>query len=50
MDEEEYKDWKDLNSEERAEVYGAFVNTEDRNESDRDAPREEEVLRRYLEK
>lgn len=42
-----YKDWKDLNSEERAEVYEAFVNTEERNESDRDAPREEDVKDYY---
>lgn len=42
-----YKDWKDLNSEEQAVVYEAFVNTDDRNESDRDAPQEEDVKDYY---
>jgi len=44
---EEFKEWKDLNSEERAEVYEAFVDTEDRNESDKIRPREEDVADYY---
>lgn len=36
----DYKEWKDLNTEERAEVEEAFINTEDRNESDKIAPKE----------
>ena len=43
----ELKDWKDLNHDERAEVIGAFQNTEDRNESDKVAPREEDVKDYY---
>jgi len=43
----EYKDWRDLNTEERAEVYEAFVNGEGRNESDKDAPKEEDVKNYY---
>ena len=47
MIEEGYKNWKDLNHDERAEILGAFKNTEDRNESDKVAPREEDVKDYY---
>ena len=42
-----FKNWQELNTEERAEVYEAFVNTEDRNESDKVGPREEDVKDYY---
>ena len=42
-----FTDWKDLNYDERAEVLEAFQNTEDRNESDKVAPREEDVKDYY---
>ena len=45
--EDRYKDWEDLNYDERAEVLEAFQNTEDRNESDKVAPREEDVKDYY---
>jgi len=41
------KDWEDLNHDERAEVLEAYQNTEDRNESDKVAPREEDVKDYY---
>ena len=47
MIEEEYKNWGDLNHDERADVLEAFQNTEDRNESDKVAPREEDVKDYY---
>ena len=47
MIEEEYKNWKDLNFDEHAEVLEAYQNTEDRNESDKVAPREEDVKDYY---
>jgi len=47
MIEEGYKNWEDLNFDERAEVLKAFQNTEDRNESDKDNPREEDVKDYY---
>ena len=43
----EFKNWEDLNHDERAEVLEAFQNTEDRNESDKVAPREEDVKDYY---
>ena len=43
----EYKNWKDLNYDERAVVLEAYQNTEDRNESDKVAPREEDVKDYY---
>ena len=42
-----YKNWEDLNHDERADVLEAFQNTEDRNESDEVAPREEDVKDYY---
>jgi len=47
MIEGEYKNWVDLNYDERAVVLEAFQNTEDRNESDKVAPREEDVKDYY---
>jgi len=42
-----FKNWEDLNFDERAEILKAFQNTEDRNESDKDNPREEDVKDYY---
>lgn len=39
----EYKPWAELCTDERARVYGLFINGEDRNESARYAPKEEDV-------
>jgi len=47
MSKEEYKNWRDLNFDERVKVIEGFVNTEDRNESDKDNPREEDVKDYY---
>lgn len=44
---EGFKDWEDLNVDERVKVLGAFKNTEDRNESDKVNPREEDVKDYY---
>ena len=39
--------WEDLNYDERTKVLEAYQNTEDRNESDKVAPREEDVKDYY---
>ena len=49
MSETELKNWEDLNYDERAKVLEAYQNTEDRNESDKVAPREEDVKDYYEE-
>ena len=41
------RNWGDLNFDEHAEVLEAYQNTEDRNESDKVAPREEDVKDYY---
>ena len=42
-----FKEWRELNTEERAEIHEAFVNTDNRNESDKIEPREEDVKDYY---
>jgi len=44
---EEYKEWHDLNIEEKTIVTDTFCNTEDRNESDKVCPKDEDVIGYY---